>query len=135
VPRYGFLCRACGLEFEVSRGMGDAGRGASCPIDGKGADRFFTAPMISVRQCDAAAATANGEGTRRTWSLPFFPKDAETAAKAHDATAKPRHVLPPGSSKPTRFKHFGHWHPAGTPPHTHAPRRPRRAKRVAPSEG
>jgi hypothetical protein len=37
-------------------------------------------------------------------------------------------VLPPGSSKPTRFRHFGHWHPAGTPAHTHPARRPTPSK-------
>jgi putative FmdB family regulatory protein len=137
VPRYGFRCRACGLEFEVSRAMSDAGRDAACPADGKVADRLFTAPMISVRQGAAAAPATppDGGGTSRTWSLPFFPKDAATSAKAHAAAAKPRHILPAGSSKPTRFKHFGHWHPAGTPPHTHPPRRSRRAKPAAPPEG
>ena len=136
MPRYGFRCRACGLEFEVARAMSDAGRAAACPVDGKGADRVFSAPMISIRLGQAAPAPPpSGAGTRRTWSLPFFPRDAATASKAHDAAAKPRHVLPAGSSKPTRFKHFGHWHPAGTAPHTHAPRRPRRAKPASPLEG
>jgi putative FmdB family regulatory protein len=136
MPRYGFRCRSCGLEFEVSRAMSDAGRTAACPVDGKGADRLFTAPMISIRQGEIAVpASPPSEGpAKRNWSLPFFPKDAKASAQAHQAAAKPRHVLPAGSSKPTRFKHFGHWHPAGTPPHTHAPRRPRRAKRVSPPE-
>jgi len=133
MPRYGFRCRACGLEFEVARTMSDAGRDAPCPADGRAADRVFSAPMISIRQGDATPAPpSSGEGTKRTWSLPFFPRDAATAAQAHDDAAKPRHVLPAGSSKPTRFKHFGHWHPAGTPPHTHAPRRPRRTKLASP---
>ena len=110
--------------------MSDAGGGATCPADGRAADRLFTAPMISIREGGLAGSSspAGGEPTKRTWSLPFFPKDAETSARAHEAAAKPRHVLPAGSSKPTRFKHFGHWHPAGTPPHTHAKRRIRRAK-------
>ena len=110
--------------------MSDAGRGATCPADGRAADRLFTAPMISIRQGvpSALPSPPGGEPAKRTWSLPFFPKDAETSARAHEAAAKPRHVLPAGSSKPTRFKHFGHWHPAGTPPHTHAKRRPRGAK-------
>ena len=136
MPRYGFRCRACGLEFDVSRAMSDAGRDAVCPVDGKGADRLFTAPMISVPQGDVATpATPSDRGrTRRTWSLPFFPKDVATSARAHDAAAKPCHVLPAGSSRPTRFKHFGHWHPAGTPAHTHAPRGPRRPKPAPPKD-
>jgi hypothetical protein len=117
--------------------MRDASRGAVCPVDGKGADRLFTAPMIAIRQGGAATPTTppDGGAAKRTWSLPFFPKDAKSSAIAHEVAAKPRHVLPAGSSKPTRFKHFGHWHPAGTPSHTHAPRRPRRAKPAAPPEG
>ena len=136
MPRYGFRCRACGIEFEVSRPMSDAGRGAACPVDGAGADRLFTVPMITIRQSDISAAVppAGDDGGKRTWSLPFFPKDKATRAEARAATV-PRHVLPEGSSKPTRFKHFGHWHPAGTPPHTHRVRRPRAAKPAPPSEG
>jgi hypothetical protein len=117
--------------------MSEAGRAAACPVDGSGADRLFTAPMISIHRPDAPtpAPEAGEDGGKRTWSLPFFPKDKATRAKARAATATPRHVLPEGSSKPTRFKHFGHWHPAGTPPHTHRVRRPRAAKPAPPSEG
>ena len=45
MPRYAFCCRSCGLEFEVSRAMSDAGREATCPVDGGEADRLFTAPI------------------------------------------------------------------------------------------
>lgn len=135
MPRYAFCCRSCGLEFEVSRAMSDAGRDAACPVDGGGADRLFTVPMTSIRQGDGSAPTpapSTGGATRR-WSSPFFPKETPTGAGAR-STAASHHVLPAGSSKPTRFRHFGHWHPAGTPPHTHPPRRPPPAKPAPPPE-
>ena len=132
MPRYPFCCRSCGLEFEVSRAMSDAGRDAACPVDGEGADRLFTAPMTSIRQGDGAAAPPGGSANR-SWSSPFFPK-AVSSGDAPRATAPPRHVLPAGSSKPTRFRHFGHWHPAGTPPHEHAARRPPPGKQAPPPE-
>jgi len=131
VPRYAFCCRSCGLEFEVSRSMSDAGREATCPIDGRGADRIFTAPMTSVRQAEGAAGPPAARAIR-SWSSPFFPKTAPGGEAARPPT--PRHVLPAGSSKPTRFKHFGHWHPAGTPTHTHPPKRPAAAKPAPPKE-
>ena len=135
MPRYAFCCRSCGLEFEVSRAMSDAGRDAACPVDGGGADRLFTAPMTSIRQGDGAApAPRRAGGATRSWSSPFFPKDTPTGREARAAAAPPRHVLPAGSSKPTRFRHFGHWHPAGTPPHTHPARRPPPAKPAPPPE-
>jgi putative FmdB family regulatory protein len=128
MPRYAFRCRICGIEFEVSRAMSEAGRDAACPVDGGPAERLFTAPMTTIRQGDGppAAAPSTG-GATRSWSSPFFPKDPPTGAGARSA-ATTRRVLPAGSSKPTRFRHFGHWHPAGTPPHTHAARRPPVAK-------
>jgi putative FmdB family regulatory protein len=135
VPRYLFSCGGCGLEFEVSRAMSEAGRAAWCPVDGAEAARVFTAPMTIVRPGERAAPAAapSGEVRTRSWSLPFFPKSAPDAEAARPAS-KPRHVLPPGSSKPTRFRHFGHWHPAGTPPHTHPARRPRAPKPAQPAE-
>jgi putative FmdB family regulatory protein len=117
VPRYAFCCRSCGLEFEVSRSMSDAGREATCPVDDHGADRVFTAPMISARQGEGLAAPP-APGASRSWSSPFFPEGAP-GGEAARPPAPPRHVLPAGSSKPTRFRHFGHWHPAGTAAHTH----------------
>jgi putative FmdB family regulatory protein len=135
VPRYAFCCRACGLEFEVSRSMSDAGREAACPVDNKGADRIFTAPMTSVRlagrQGESEVTVLPEGGATRSWSSPFFPKVLPAGEAARPAPA-PRHVLPAGSSKPTRFKHFGHWHPAGTPAHTHQARRPAPKPSAAP---
>jgi putative FmdB family regulatory protein len=120
MPRYVFACGACGREFEVARPMSEAGRPATCPVDGRAAERVFTAPLTSVRPADGTTPAAPAPGTAgRDWSSPFFPK----APAAPAPPPAPRHVLPPGSSKPTRFRHFGHWHPAGTPPHTHPPRR------------
>jgi putative FmdB family regulatory protein len=120
VPRYLFRCSACEAEFEVSRAMSEAGRAAHCPVDGRAADRVFTAPMMAVRQAEGAASPA--ASVERSWSSPFFPKTAVGTEVARLA-APPRHVLPAGSSKPARFRHFGHWHPAGTSPHTHPPKR------------
>jgi hypothetical protein len=101
--------------------MSEAGRPAACPEDGSAAERVFTAPGL-LRGAPEAPAPPAAPG-RRYWSSPFFPK-APTPAR--ELAPAPRHVLPPGSSKPTSFRHFGHWHPAGTAPHTHgAPRAPR----------
>jgi putative FmdB family regulatory protein len=134
MPRYAFCCRVCGIEFEVSRAMSEAGREAACPVDGGPTDRIFTAPMTMIRQGEGpgAAAPSSG-GATRSWSSPFFPKDGPTRAEAPSAAA-PRHVLPASSSKPTRFRHFGHWHPAGTPPHAHPARRRPAAKPEPPVE-
>lgn len=133
MPRYAFCCRVCGIEFEVSRAMSEAGRDTACPVDGEPADRIFTGPMTTIRQGNGppTAAPSTG-GATRSWSSPFFPKDAPTGAGARSA-ATPRHVLPAGSPKPTRFRHFGHWHAAGTPPHTH-PARPPSAAKLPPRE-
>jgi putative FmdB family regulatory protein len=133
VPRYAFCCRACGLEFEVSRSMSDAGGEAACPVDGEGADRIFSAPMTSIRQGESGVTVPPEGGAPRSWSSPFFPKTAPSSEEAPPAPA-PRHVLPAGSSKPTRFKHFGHWHPAGTPAHTHQARRPAPSTPAPPKE-
>ncbi len=126
MPHYAFCCRTCGLEFEVSRSMSDAGRDAACPVDGGVADRLFTAPMTSVRQGEGPASAPAGS-VNRGWSSPFFPK-AAPSGEAPRTAPPPRHVLPAGSSKPTRFRHFGHWHPAGTAPHAHPPKRPAAGK-------
>ena len=134
MPRYLFRCPACEAEFEVSRTMSEAGRAAHCPVDGRAADRVFTTPMTAVRQAEGAgpAAASPAASVERTWSSPFFPKGAASTEAARPAPP-PRHVLPAGSSKPTRFRHFGHWHPAGTPPHTHPPKRPAAAKPAPPA--
>jgi putative FmdB family regulatory protein len=42
---YDFRCAVCGLEFEVSRPMAQAGEPARCPVDGAESRRFFTMPM------------------------------------------------------------------------------------------
>lgn len=132
MPRYAFRCRSCRLEFEVSRPMSEAGRDAACPADGEAADRIFTAPMTSLGRGGGPAVPVAG-GATRSWSSPFFPKNPPGGVAA-GSPPPARHVLPQGSSKPTRFRHFGHWHPAGTPPHTHVPRRPRGPKPMEPPE-
>lgn len=134
MPRYLFRCPACEAEFEVSRAMSEAGRAAHCPVDGREADRVFTMPMTAVRQAERTApSAAPGASVERSWSSPFFPKTVPGVEVARSAPP-PRHVLPAGSSKPTRFRHFGHWHPAGTSPHTHPPKRPAAAKPAPPKE-
>ena len=42
---YDFRCTLCGLEFEVSRPMAEAGEPALCPVDGAQSQRSFTMPM------------------------------------------------------------------------------------------
>ena len=116
--------------------MSDAGREATCPVDGHGANRVFTAPMTSVRQREPATpAASRGRGVERSWSSPFFPKTVPGTEAPRPVSAPPRYVLPAGSSKPTRFRHFGHWHPAGTLAHTHPPRRPAPSTTAPPKEG
>ena len=44
MARYAFQCPACGLEFEVSRPMSEAGLEARCPADGGVATRIFEMP-------------------------------------------------------------------------------------------
>lgn len=135
MPRYLFRCPACEAEFEVSRAMSEAGRAAHCPADGRAADRVFTAPMMAVRQAEGGgpAPASPTVGAERTWSSPFFPKKV-AGTEAGRPVAPARHVLPAGSSKPTRFRHFGHWHPAGTPAHTHPPKRAGVARPAPPAE-
>ncbi len=104
--------------------MADAGRPATCPRDGAPAERVFTPPMTGrspAAQKGGAAPASGAPAARRDWSSPFFPRVAPGERPA--SPPPPRHQLPPGSSRPTRFRHFGHWHSAGTPPHTHRPRR------------
>ena len=131
MPHYAFCCRTCGLEFEVSRSMSDAGRDAACPVDGGVADRLFTAPMTSVRQGDGPAFRSGRERESRLVVAVLSESRSERPRRPGPAPP-PRHVLPAGSSKPTRFRHFGHWHPAGTAPHEHPPRRPPPAKPAPP---
>lgn len=47
MPRYPFCCEVCGLAFEVSRSMSEAGGDAVCPEDGGRATRVFEAPQMS----------------------------------------------------------------------------------------
>jgi len=135
VPRYLFRCPGCQAEFEVSRAMSEAARAAHCPVDGREAHRVFTTPMTAVRQAEGpASASSPGGAVERSWSSPFFPKAAPGTEAARPTAPPARHVLPAGSSKPTRFRHFGHWHPAGTAPHSHPPKRPAAAKPAPPKD-
>ena len=45
MPRYGFQCKDCQVEFEVSRSMSQAGEPAKCPHCQQDADRIFFMPM------------------------------------------------------------------------------------------
>ena len=63
---YDFRCTLCGLEFEVSRPMAQAGEPALCPVDGAESRRSFTMPMTfsksSAQSPSASAAPARGWG-------------------------------------------------------------------------
>jgi putative FmdB family regulatory protein len=50
MPRYAFHCTACGLEFEVSRSIRDAGVATSCPADAAPAERIFTVPSMNFNR-------------------------------------------------------------------------------------
>lgn len=48
--RYPFRCTACGLEFEISRPIREAGNDATCPTDGAVAQRIFTVPAMNFNR-------------------------------------------------------------------------------------
>ena len=50
MPRYAFACPSCGLEFEVSRSMSEAGNPAACPADGTPAERVFVMPSTNFNR-------------------------------------------------------------------------------------
>ena len=50
MPRYPFRCETCGVAFEVSRPMSDAGSDARCPADGARAVRVFTMPATNFNR-------------------------------------------------------------------------------------
>lgn len=56
---YDFRCTVCGLEFEVSRPMAQAGEPALCPVDGAESQRFFTMPMTFTRTGDGPPVAAD----------------------------------------------------------------------------
>jgi putative FmdB family regulatory protein len=58
MPRYGFRCEACGLEFDVSRRFEDAGADAQCPVDGARAPRVFTVPTMFFQRRAAPGPAA-----------------------------------------------------------------------------
>lgn len=66
MPRYPFCCEVCGLAFEISRSMSEAGGDAICPEDGGRATRVFEAPQMSFgrpalpRRRPAPGAKAKG---------------------------------------------------------------------------
>jgi putative FmdB family regulatory protein len=55
---YDFRCTVCGLEFEVSRPMAQAGEPARCPVDGAESRRFFTMPMTFSKSSSGRRAPA-----------------------------------------------------------------------------
>ncbi len=71
MPMYGFSCTHCGLEFEVSRPMKDAGLPAVCPLDGEAGSRVFTAPArLGARGGDNTPppAAAPAQPAQSQWS-------------------------------------------------------------------
>jgi len=63
---YDFRCSRCGLEFEVSRPMAQAGEPAFCPVDGAESHRFFTMPMTFTKPSPGRRPTPPGGS--RGWS-------------------------------------------------------------------
>jgi putative FmdB family regulatory protein len=58
--RYPFQCTACGLVFDVSRRMDEAGGPAMCPEDGARAARIFTVPQTIFGRREPAAKPRPG---------------------------------------------------------------------------
>ncbi len=70
---YDFRCSQCGLEFEVSRPMAQAGDPAFCPVDGAESRRFFTMPMTFTRTGDGPPISSDrmrrsGQAGQPSWS-------------------------------------------------------------------
>ena len=62
MPRYGFRCTQCGIEFEVSRPMSQAGDPASCPHDGAAGTRIFHVPTTISSGGSSAPTPPSGGG-------------------------------------------------------------------------
>lgn len=60
MPRYGFRCTQCGVEFEVSRPMSQAGDPASCPHDGAPGTRIFHVPVTISGGSSSLPAPSGG---------------------------------------------------------------------------
>jgi putative FmdB family regulatory protein len=60
--RYPFRCPKCALEFDVSRPARDAGKAASCPIDGAAAERVFTVPVTNLKRPPSSTPAAPSAG-------------------------------------------------------------------------
>jgi putative FmdB family regulatory protein len=62
MPRYAFRCTGCGLEFDVSRPLRDAGAAATCPADGAAAERIFTVPSMNFNRPRSATPAPPSRG-------------------------------------------------------------------------
>jgi putative FmdB family regulatory protein len=60
--RYPFRCTRCGLEFEVSRPIREAGQAASCPADGAEAQRIFMVPAMNFNRPPSATPEPPSSG-------------------------------------------------------------------------
>jgi putative FmdB family regulatory protein len=60
--RYPFRCKACGLEFEVSRPTRESSADASCPADGAAAERIFTVPSMNFNRPASATPSPPSSG-------------------------------------------------------------------------
>jgi len=56
MPRYPFRCEVCGVAFEVSRPMRNAGDDAQCPADGARAIRILEMPATNFNRPSTAPA-------------------------------------------------------------------------------
>jgi len=60
--RYAFRCPTCATEFDVSRPVSEAGKGAACPVDGAAAERIFTMPNTNFNRPKPAETESSGGG-------------------------------------------------------------------------
>ena len=86
MPRYPFQCTACGLVFDVSRRMDEAGGGAVCPEDGAPADRIFTAPQMVLGRREPTVKPRPGMPKPKGFSHHGHSHGPGTSHHSHEAT-------------------------------------------------
>ncbi|MBJ7610097.1 MAG: FmdB family transcriptional regulator [Candidatus Dormibacteraeota bacterium] len=116
MPIYGYRCRSCAHEFEVTQRMSDPA-GAACPdCGGPGTRLFFPAGILfkgsgfyktDSRAPAPASASSSGDGA----------KTDKTDKKPGDGTGKSTPASPDSGSKPAKEST-----PASTPTPTSQPK-------------
>ncbi len=99
MPVYAFRCPQCSMEFEVSRKMSEAGKAATCPLDGAVSDRIFTAPARIGRAADPATAPPAQPQQPAGGNWSHFGHSHGFGVGGHSHGAPPRPTPPAGSGE------------------------------------